>query len=349
MAVRVKGGRYTVEFEQAGIRVFRRCPPATTRAQALALETKLRQEIFDQRNLDRVPDLSLETIVDLWLRDKLAGKKDQRMPRQNAEHLRPFLRGKSVRDVQALVREMMAKWSGTETQPKNSGYTPSGKTATSSQRGTLDRGICTPQTSSVRLSPATINRRLAVLKAALHYAWAQGWVTENVSGKISRLQEPPGREVYLTREQVKALAGAMESAEGKAAVMLLAYTGMRAGELLSLMPSDVSKDSLTVRQSKSGKPRVVPLPAIASGFLSALPCSLSYSQLQWQFRAARKAVGLDHVRLHDLRHTCASWLVNSGADLFVVGKILGHSTPVTTARYAHLAQETLRKAMGRLR
>ena len=329
MAVRAKGGRYLLEFEQQGVRVFRRLPPATSRAQAIAYEAKLRQEIFDQRSLDRKPDLDLEACVDLWLKHTLAAKKDKRMPVQNAEHLRPFLTGKSARDVATVVREAAKVWSA--------------------PRATIPSSVAMNALTRAALSSATINRRFAVLKAALHYAWKQGWVAENLSGKISRLPEPPGREVYLTREQVKALARAMTTRTGTAAVIMLAYTGLRAGELLALSTQDIGKDTLTVRQSKSGKARTVPLSRPTLGLLSALPLALSYQQLQWQFRAARKAVGLDHVRIHDLRHTTASWLINAGVDLYTVGKILGHSTPTTTARYAHLAQGTLRKAMGRLK
>ena len=327
MAVRASGGRYTVEFEQQGVRVFRRLPPATSRAQALALETRLRQEIFDQRSLDRKPDLSLEACVDLWLKHTLSAKKDKRMPRQNAEHLRPFLTGKSVRDVASVVREAVSGWT--------SGVS-------------LGVAYGTRCAKSGSLSAATINRRLAVLKAALHYAWKQGWVAENLSGKISRLPEPPGREVYLTRAQVRSLSGAMPSKEGSAAVLLLAYTGLRAGELLRITATDIGQGSLTVSFSKTGKSRTIPVPGPVRGLLRRLPLGLSYTQLQWQFRSARKAVGLDHVRIHDLRHGFASWLINAGVDLYTVGKLLGHSTPLTTQRYAHLAQETLRRAVSKL-
>jgi integrase len=327
MAVRSRGGRFTVEFEQQGVRVFRRLPLATTRAQAVAYEAKLRQEIFDQRALDRKPDLSLEACVDLWLRDRLSGKKDQRMPRQNAEHLRPFLQGRSVREVQEVVRHASSTWTAAH------------------RASSTSTGVVHART----LTAATVNRRLSVLKAALRYAWQQGWVADNLSGKISKLAEPPGREVYLTPAQVKRLADHMPTPEGRAAVLLLAYTGLRAGELLRITATDIGPGSLTVNFSKSGKPRTIPVPPSILPLLSGLPLGLSYTQLQWQFRAARKAAKMPHVRLHDLRHTTASWLVNAGVDLYTVGKILGHLTPTTTARYAHLAQGTLKKAMGRLK
>ncbi len=58
----------------------------------------------------------------------------------------------------------------------------------------------------------------------------------------------------------------------------------------------------------------------------------------------RKAVGLDDVRIHDLRHSYASFLVNSGRSLYEVQKLLGHSQLSTTQRYAHLTHDTLRQA-----
>lgn len=249
------------------------------------------------------------------------------MPRQNAEHLRPFLRGKTVREVQEVVRSVVSACQ---------------------IAGTTNLGSAIAR-ESVPLSPATINRRLSVLKAALRYAWQQGWVAENLSGKISKLQEPPGREVYLSPAQVKRLAEKMPTTEGRAAVLLLAYTGLRTGELLAITAEDIGRGTLTVRTSKSGKSRTVPIPPSGQALLRQLPLGLSYTQLHWQFRAARKAAGMPTVRLHDLRHTTASWLVNAGVDLYTVGKILGHLTPTTTARYAHLAQGTLKKAMGKLR
>jgi integrase len=101
--------------------------------------------------------------------------------------------------------------------------------------------------------------------------------------------------------------------------------------------------------SKTGKPRLVPVAKSARPYLSALPLALDYWQLHKQFLAARKKAGMPHLRFHDLRHTCASWLINEGVDLYVVGKILGHSGPQTTARYAHLADKTLKRAMARLK
>ena len=91
------------------------------------------------------------------------------------------------------------------------------------------------------------------------------------------------------------------------------------------------------------------MPEAARKALLSLPLSLSYWELRKQFLRSCSACGLKNVRLHDLRHTTASWLINAKVDLYTVGKILGHSGPQTTARYAHLSHATLKDAMGRLK
>lgn len=67
-------------------------------------------------------------------------------------------------------------------------------------------------------------------------------------------------------------------------------------------------------------------------------------QRAWQ--RARALVGLEHVTLHDLRHSAASEMVNAGVDLYTVGRVLGHRDSRSTQRYSHLTAETLAAAVG---
>lgn len=320
--------RYLVEFKQSGVRVLRRLHPGATRGDATALETKLRGEVFRQVKLGEVPEISLEEAIARWLRDTLPHKKDQRGPLSKAHLLGPFVRGKTLRQAPEAAREALSTWSGAPT-------------SSALRRDTATRDAA--------LSPATINRRLCILKATLKHAWKQGWIADNLSGRISLLPEENKREVYLTRAQVRTLALSSPSSASKAAIMLAAYTGLRASELLHLTAQHSSGDGLMVIKTKTGRSRVVPVASPARRYLSALPLGFSYSQLRKEFLQARQAANMEHVRFHDLRHTCASWLINAGVDLYTVGAILGHSAPITTARYAHLAQKTLKRAMGRLK
>ena len=110
--------------------------------------------------------------------------------------------------------------------------------------------------------------------------------------------------------------------------------------------------------SKSGKSRHVPLSKAALDILQNLPrfdeCPYvvpnpdtlrPYSQIYRACNNARVAAGLTDVRMHDLRHSMASNMVNSGRSIYEVAKILGHSQLKTTQRYAHLFQETLLEAV----
>ena len=112
---------------------------------------------------------------------------------------------------------------------------------------------------------------------------------------------------------------------------------------------------LTVPLSKSGKARHIPLSDTALQVLADIP-----RRSEWLFPSARTKghitsvfqtwdrvrtrAGLKDVRLHDLRHSFASFLVNSGCSLYEVQKILGHHNPKVTTRYAHLAQDSLLRA-----
>ena len=75
---------------------------------------------------------------------------------------------------------------------------------------------------------------------------------------------------------------------------------------------------------------------------------ISETTLKQQFDRARRAAGMPHVRIHDLRHTYASWLAQANVSLGTIGALLGHSQAQTTRRYAHLSVDALREATGRL-
>jgi integrase len=166
---------------------------------------------------------------------------------------------------------------------------------------------------------------------------------------VPRLREENARQIYLDGPQVKKLAEASPNDTCQAAIMISAYTGLRASELLGLKAIPRLSSTIPVGISKTGKPRLVPIAGPVRPYLSALPLDCSYRLLIKWFHAARKKAGMKHVHFHDLRHSCASMLINAGVDLYTVGKILGHSSPQTTARYAHLADQTLRVAMRRLK
>jgi integrase len=142
-----------------------------------------------------------------------------------------------------------------------------------------------------------------------------------------------------------------------AAIRFLLLTGWREQEALTLLWSavDLGRGFATLEDTKTGRSHR-PLGAPAAQLLAELPriagsryvfpgarAGQPLREIKRTWAAARYAAGLDDVRLHDLRHTVASFAVASGHSLYLTGKLLGHARPETTQRYAHLADDA-RKA-----
>ncbi len=221
------------------------------------------------------------------------------------------------------------------------------------------------------MSNATINRELEVLSSAINYAnreWE--WQLPNpVQGR--KLKESEGRVRWITRAEAVALIGAAET-EPKAPhladfIRLALNTGCRSGELLGLEWSRVDlKEALFYlegRHTKSGKRRSIPLNREAREALlnrarfRARHCPDSprvfcsekgarITTVHRSFTTARRRAGIEDFRIHDMRHTCAAWLVSAGVPLPEVRDLLGHSMVKTTERYAHLAPDNVRAAVA---
>ena len=142
-------------------------------------------------------------------------------------------------------------------------------------------------------------------------------------------------------------------------ISLLSLTGVRMSNALQACWSEFNEANQTwvIPMTKSGRPQTIQLSNEVIQLIQILP---SRGQSEYLFPnpltgkpfgtifhswdTARKNVGLSHVRLHDLRHTFASLLINAGHSLYVVQKALGHHNPKVTMRYAHLADDTLKQA-----
>jgi integrase len=141
-----------------------------------------------------------------------------------------------------------------------------------------------------------------------------------------------------------------------AALRLLLFTGCRLREILHLKWDyvDIERSALFLPDSKTGKKTIV-LNAPAMEVLAGLDRQGPYvvpgddpekprADLKRPWQAIAKRAGLEGVRLHDLRHTYASFGAGSGLGLPIIGKLLGHSQAATTARYAHLDNDPVRRA-----
>ena len=146
------------------------------------------------------------------------------------------------------------------------------------------------------------------------------------------------------------------------AIRLLLFTGCRKSEILTLKWEhvDLARQCLRLPDSKTGA-KVVPLGGPALVVLSEMTrtdgnpyvlCGNApgrhFVGLPKIWERIRKRAGLGDVRLHDLRHSFASAGAAAGDSLLMIGKLLGHRDPKTTARYAHLADNPLKAAADRI-
>lgn len=307
MAVRKKAGQWVVEFTLRGHRVFKRLPRFAGKEDALAYEAQCKREIFEQSVLKRSPEVTIHDALKDWLDEN----KDRKAHKKTSSHAK-------------CVEEIV-------------GAHPLGKL--------VEAAGLIRQAGSLRgWSAASVNRRLCCLKAAGKHAFRKGWTQDNLSARIPLLPEGPPREVYLTHAQVEALLQATPDF-ARDFVALAVYTGLRQGEVMALQPEDVGDDFIRVRDSKTGFPRLVPLVEAAKPHTLALPFTSHVRTLYKGFETAREAIGMPQLRYHDLRHTTASLMIQSGVPIFTVGEILGHRSTQTTKRYSHLSMGNKREAL----
>ncbi|SFS22254.1 site-specific integrase [Yoonia litorea] len=216
-----------------------------------------------------------------------------------------------------------------------------------------------------RAIPYQANRTLQVLSKMFNMAevWGLRPDGSNPCRHVPKYREEK-RERFLSRDELQRLGQTLADAERDgsestfviAAFRLLILTGCRLREIQTLRWDHITDVGLELPDTKTGARRI-PLPVAARAVLSALPRtwgnpyviegklpSTYVTDLQKPWRRIRDRAGLRNVRIHDLRHTYASNAVSSGMPIQMVGRLLGHSQIQTTMRYAHLADDPVRKA-----
>ena len=215
------------------------------------------------------------------------------------------------------------------------------------------------------LSNATKNRYKAAVSVVFSYACRQYGLVLNPVKNIRSLPENNARTRYLSNDERSRLFEASRISQwGKLylLVLLAITTGARRGELLSLEWNDIDFDRKLayVKTSKNGEPKVLPLTEDVmtelEKFKHQIPVLLFNSEIKpnkpFEFRKqwikALKEAEIESFRFHDLRHTCASYLAQSGASLLEIADVLGHKQISMTARYSHLCVDHKQKLISRV-
>lgn len=329
-------GRWMVdvvlEYADGRVTRVRKVCPAQTKVAAIAYERELRQAILDGthgRQRTTVADFAAR-FVD--------------------EHVVPRLKPRTV----ALYRDMLRRF----VLPALGGLDVAAVTRVDVER--LHRTVGAKH-------PTTANRVLQLVSVlfARASAWGVRTTPSPVAG-IERYRERP-KERFLSAAERQRLEAVLDDAVDVTpgavlAIRLLAATGARLGEILSLRWGMVELGAgvggrLRLPDSKTG-PKVIPLSPQAQALVQGrgrgrgrpgdLVCASSagtrLTNIERTWQVLRRRADLDDVRLHDLRHSAASDALAAGVPLALVGGILGHRSPRTTARYAHLADDALAAA-----
>ncbi|WPL15579.1 Integrase [Thiorhodovibrio winogradskyi] len=212
------------------------------------------------------------------------------------------------------------------------------------------------------MSPSTVVRYMAPLSHAFGVAVREwGWIDDSPMRKVERPAEPDGRVRFLSDDERESLLGACRGSRNPwlyLAVLLALSTGMRKSELTGLRWPDVDFKNarITLRETKNGEIRVVPLTGQALALLkdhakikrldtdlvfpgqARPPKPVQPMDFRAAWDAALKRAEIQDFHFHDLRHTTASYLAMNGASLAEIAEVLGHKTLAMVKRYAHLSE-----------
>lgn len=328
--------------------------PESARDKALSVLGELAdgEDPQDNKALDRKA-MTVAQLCDLYLAEGLATRKPKSIAAARGRienHIKPLL---GPRRAALVTREDVEKLLIAVAE---------GRTARQSK--TKKQGL-----SRVRGGRGAANQAVVTLSAAFGFAVGRRIRPDNPAYRVRRF---PGKKLerFLSPAELGRLGEAIAAAEALgvespyalAAVRLLILTGCRRNEILSCRRDFVDHYHRCLRlpDSKTGA-KVVHLGAAAMKVIAAIPAvdgnpyllpgpggEGHLVNLQKPWTRLRAAAGLDDVRLHDLRHSFASLGVAGGDSLYVVGALLGHRSPKTTDRYAHLADHPVKAAADRI-
>jgi integrase len=212
--------------------------------------------------------------------------------------------------------------------------------------------------TGVQRSAASVNRDLELLSAILSLAFDYSLIKENPCRKVRKFPLSNRRTRYLDPTEEKRLLAVCDGRREhlKWLVILALNTGMRRGELLRLRAEDVdlARGRIYVSQTKTDRPRYVPINQTTHDvFLILLARTktgrfFKMDEIKTAWWGALRDAEIKNFRFHDLRHTFATRIADSGADVFTIASLLGHSSIVMAGRYTHATDQGKREAVKAL-
>jgi integrase len=324
MSLRKRGTVWFIDFVCPNGQRIRRSTETENKAQAQELHDKLKSEAWRLQQLGERPKRIWEDAVVRWLKET-AHKASHEGDKGKLRWLDTFLAGMELTNI---------------------------------NRAVVDRVIEAKRTEGV--SNATVNRHLALVRAILRRAHRE-WEWLDRAPVVRLLKEPTLRIRFLTRDQAAALLKELPEHLRDMATFSLA-TGLRAANVTGLTweQVDLERKMAYVHPDQAKARKAIPVPFNDAAmevvqrqkgkhFVKVFTFEgepvKQVSTKAW--KKALKRAGIEDFRWHDLRHTWASWHVQSGTPLHVLQELGGWQTATMVRRYAHLAVEHLAAYVGR--
>jgi integrase len=304
--------RFRFEFEAAiagqRVRATKLLPQAWSKSQADAYDKRESARLYAEASGIQRPAATIEQAVKLYGEERCPSLKNGEAVIQEFGRFAHAYMGKAIEELPDVAREYA-------------------------------------QSAALDLAPATIRNRLAYLRAACRYAYKFHGLGEH--DPAERMQMPTvknERHEYASRKEMLTIARKMPVGAARAVLRIGFYSGMRLSEIIGAQI--IGGEAFLLVDTKNGDRRIVPAHQNIRCCLRYYPIQYKKRWIQRQYSEAAKAVGLNHLHFHDMRHSAASEMINSGATLYEVGAVLGHRSAQSTKRYAHLATDTLAAAIG---
>jgi integrase len=199
--------------------------------------------------------------------------------------------------------------------------------------------------------PATVNRRLTTLKCILNKAVQWDYLVKSPARFVKKLPRENKRDRYLTKEEIARIhLVAKRGTRFRAFFDIAINTGIRLENLKEMRIEDLKFNgrvpTIYLPENKSDRPYSVPMNSVVFKILSERAkvvgpdeSILDTTNLRKEWERAKKLANIKNCTIHDLRHTFASHLAQKGVNLSDIGKLLNHSDPKLTWRYAHLSPD----------
>jgi site-specific recombinase XerD len=329
MGLYKRGQVWWMSFVYKGKR-YRKSTETTDRKLALRIFDKIKGEIAENRWFESLPGekKTFREMMEKFLDEHASTKASYKSYKSYVKSLNPFLGNHILTDITPkMINEYKLK-------RRNDG-----------------------------VKPGSINRELAILKKAFNLALKEWeWVKENPASKVSMEEENNKRDRWLADDEEERLLEAC-SPRLRELVIFALNTGMRLSEILALTwrGVDLFRKTITVFKSKNKEMRTLPMNQTIFEMLKSRAkvksiktdlvfYNKNHAQIDkcfvsLSFHNTAKKAKVEDFRFHDLRHTFATRLVQSGKDLYKIQRLLGHKTPSMTQRYAHHYPESLRDAV----